>query len=228
MLSSVSEFDTDPAVALVRSFIVDGSYAPGDRLPPERQLTEALGIGRSVLRRALDALERDGVLWRHVGKGTFIAHEPARDAGQALPRIARSTTPFQMMRARLCVEPAIAREAAMHASAEALNRMALAGDRARAAACWRDYEAEDDRFHRSIAEATDNLPLLAIFDQLNVVRRAVAWTNVERANLEPPRDHPSFAEHAEIAEAIVARRPDAAQAAMRRHLKSVETRLFGE
>ena len=90
------------------------------------------------------------------------------------------------------------------------------------------YELNDDAFHRTLAEAADNLPLLAIFDQLNAIRRAVAWGNVERQSPRPPADHASFAEHEEIADAIEGRNPDAAHAAMRKHLRSVTARLFGE
>ena len=80
-----------------------------------------------------------------------------------------------------------------------------------------------------MAEASDNLPLLAIFDQLNGIRRAVAWGNVERTSLRPPADHASFAEHERDRRR---RSPPAtrrrALAAMRVHLRSVAARLFGE
>ena len=56
--------------------------------------------------------------------------------------------------------------------------MNVAMERAHAASNWQDYETQDDIFHRTIAEASDNLLLLSLFDQLNVVRRAVAWGNV--------------------------------------------------
>lgn len=220
--------DSDPAIAALRGFVEAGGYGPGDRLPPERELIDTLGMTRATLRRALDALEREGLIWRHVGKGTFIASAPADGATDAVPRLARQTTPVKMMRARLTIEPAIAREAAINASAEAITRMTLAMDRAHSAGSWRDYEAGDDIFHRTVAEAADNLPLLALFDQLNTIRRAVAWGNVRRSNAAPPPNHPSFAEHADIVAAIAGHRPDQAEQAMRRHLRSVERRLYGE
>ena len=49
------------------------AFTQGVRLPPERHLTDELGMTRATLRKALGALERDGVIWRHVGKGTFVA-----------------------------------------------------------------------------------------------------------------------------------------------------------
>jgi len=218
--------EADAAAERLRALIAAGDYGPGGRLPSERRLIEAMGLRRTVLRKALDALEREGAIWRHVGRGTFVAR--GGDGRDAVMDLARRTTPVKMMRARLAIEPAIAREAAINASADALARMRVAMQRAHAAASWRDYEIQDDAFHRSLAEASDNLPLLAIFDQLNGIRRAVAWGNVERHSLRPPVDHASFAEHERIAEAIGARDPDAALAAMRVHLRSVAGRLFGE
>jgi DNA-binding FadR family transcriptional regulator len=214
-------------VTLLRARIAAGDYGPGGRLPSERRLIAEMGVGRTELRKALETLEREGAIWRHVGKGTFV-HAGRGEAGTAVAGLARRTTPVKMMRARLAIEPAVAREAAVNASAEAIARMRLAMRRARAAASWREYEAQDDAFHRSLAEASDNLPLLAIFDQLNAIRRAVAWGNVERRSPRPPADHASFAEHERIAGAIEARDPEAAQAAMRMHLRSVASRLFGE
>lgn len=213
----------DP-VAILRGWIAEGGYEPGDRLPPERELIGALGLSRSRLRRGLDTLEQAGEIWRHVGKGTFVADGRADD-GPAL-EIGRQLTPVRMMRARLTLEPAIAREAAVNASAEAMGRMRLALERSRSAGSWAEYEAEDDRFHRSIAEACDNLMLLAVFDQLNEVRRVVAWGNVSRGSARPPADHSSFAEHDAIARAIAARDQNGASQAMRAHLRSVSARLF--
>ena len=219
---------TDPVVRL-RSFIADRGYERGGKLPPERHLTDELGLSRATLRKALDALERDGLIWRHVGKGTFVADGSVPQASSgANVELGRQLTPFRMMRARLAIEPAIAREAAVNASGETLQKMQRAVERAKAATTWNEYETQDDIFHRSVAEASDNLLLLALFDQLNDVRRAVAWGSVTRESARPSPDHSSFAEHDAIAAAIASRDAAAAYEAMRKHLGSVARRLFGE
>jgi DNA-binding GntR family transcriptional regulator len=48
-----------------------------------------------------------------------------------------------------------------------------------------------------------------------------------RTSVRPPSDHSSFAEHARIVDAIAIRDADAAQAAMRAHIRTVENRLLG-
>ncbi len=217
----------DPVTQL-RGFIQDGGYASGSKLPPERHLSGELGLSRATLRKALDALERDGVIWRHVGKGTFVTDSALpKGPTSAMVELGRQLTPFRMMRARMAIEPAIAREAAVNASGETLRKMQLAIDRAKAATTWKAYEAQDDLFHRSIAEASDNLLLLTLFDQLNEVRRAVAWGSVTRESGHPSPNHSSFQEHDAIAAAIANRDPAAAYEAMRNHLRSVDKRLFG-
>ena len=132
------------------------------------------------------------------------------------------------MRARYSLEPAIAREAAANASAEAVQILKQAEQRAANAGSWDTYEANDYTFHRCVAEATGNVLLVSLFDHLNQVRRAVAWRQVIRKVERPPADHPSFSEHTVILDAIEERDPPAAHAAMRAHLDSVSTRLFGD
>lgn len=228
VLTSISGLGRDDeALGAVRAFIAEGGYGPGERLPAERELMGSLGMTRTTLRRALDALEREGVIWRHVGKGTFVA-APVPDGADIAVAIAQQTTPVKMVRARLCIEPAIAREAAVNASAEAFGKIVRAGDAAETAATWDDYEAADDRFHRAIAEATDNVVLVSLFDALNRTKRAVAWSNVVRTSTRPPEGYASFVEHAAVLAAIEARDPIGAHDAMRRHIGSVSSRLFAE
>lgn len=219
----------DGALEKVCTFIDEGAFCPGDRLPPERVLIEKLKLSRASLRNALQKLEDTGTIWRHVGKGTFLAPQISapKDANPALT-LARRTAPIKMMRARLALEPGIAREAALNGSVEALDRIAAAQSATHEADDWDAYEAADDDFHRAIAEASDNLPLVALFDQLNLIRRSVAWENVMRDNSRPPLDHGSFQEHDMIAKALMAHDPEAAERAMRAHLKAVSNRLFGD
>ena len=226
-VSAHEEASLDPVTRL-RKYIGDGGFAQGGRLPAERQLTEELGISRSVLRKALDQLERDGVIWRHVGRGTFLSDAVTKPADDAMLELGRQLTPFRMMRARMAIEPAIAREAAVNASGNTLVRMHRALERSKSATTWGEYEEQDDLFHRTVAEASDNTLLLSLFDQLNYVRRAVAWGNVTRVSARPSMSHSSYAEHDAIASAIARRDPVAAYEAMRKHLQSVSQRLFAE
>lgn len=62
--------------------IQDGTYRVGDRLPPEPELAQRLGISRATLREALRAFEDKGLIARRRGLGTFItAPTPLIDSG---------------------------------------------------------------------------------------------------------------------------------------------------
>lgn len=63
-----------------------GELSPGDRIPPERELSEALAVNRMTVRRALNMLEGQGLIIRRQGDGTYIS-EPKieRQASQLFP-----------------------------------------------------------------------------------------------------------------------------------------------
>ena len=105
----------------LRRAIEMGVYADGDQLPPERQLAVAFGTARSTIRKALDQLEQKGLVVRRVGSGTFVNYQ-----GPILDSMADVTdliSPLQLIEARLAVEPAMTRLAALHASTRDLDTM---------------------------------------------------------------------------------------------------------
>ena len=186
LLTRVDHPKRDEATERLRAFIAEGDYAAGDRIPSEKRLIELLGVNRTAMRRALDHLERSGFIWRHVGKGTFVSYG-ADDEGRSdsFAELSHQLTPLKMMRARLRIEPAIAREAAVNSSKEALLRISAEAAMARESPNWVDYERHDDQFHRAVAIAADNDLLLAVFESVNRVRREVAGVTVTRSSARP-------------------------------------------
>jgi DNA-binding FadR family transcriptional regulator len=218
--------DHHSALTQLRAFIAQQEVDADTRLPPERQLCDSLGVSRGELRKALAVLEEEGHLWRHVGKGTFIGQRPVAEGGD-VRKLASETSPAEVMRARLLLEPLIAREAAMNASSGDIAELKLCLKQSRQAQTWRQYENWDNHFHRAVAQATRNTLLLGLFDTLNTVRRAVVWGRLRAQAKAPSPDHHSFTEHEEIARAIEARDLDRAARAMRQHLESVAVKLQG-
>nr|WP_205769761.1 FCD domain-containing protein [Microvirga sp. KLBC 81] len=212
-------------VTQLRAFLAQAELPEDGRLPPERDLAAALGVTRTELRKALGTLEAEGQIWRHVGKGTFIGNRPT-DTLSDIETLAKRTNPAELMRARLIIEPEIARAAALTATPMHLSELRLCQARTREAATWRQYENWDTRLHRTIAEATQNTPLLGMFDMLNALRRAVTWGRLRSNPVKPNPDHHSFAEHEVIITAIENRDMNGAAAAMRTHLQSVERNLL--
>ena len=59
-------------VAQIQEMILHGELKKGDRLPPERQLAEMLGVGRPALKQAISALEVLGIIRSRQGDGNYI------------------------------------------------------------------------------------------------------------------------------------------------------------
>jgi DNA-binding GntR family transcriptional regulator len=90
--------------AYLQRAIETGAYSEGDRLPPERELAATFQAARrSTVRRALDQLEKAGLVSRRLGSGTFVG---ATSTGtRRASDLADQVSPLQLVAARLAVEP---------------------------------------------------------------------------------------------------------------------------
>jgi GntR family transcriptional regulator len=76
-LLSIRVDKNDPAPAYMqiaeamKSMLRDGTIPPGEAMPPERVLAQRFGVSRMTMRQANDFLEREGLIERHPGRGTF-------------------------------------------------------------------------------------------------------------------------------------------------------------
>jgi DNA-binding FadR family transcriptional regulator len=217
--------ETQGVLTQLRAYLAHEGRSSGARLPPERQLADDLGVSRGTLRRALADLEAEGLIWRHVGRGTFVGNRPV-DTVQDLTDVTRRTNPAGVMEARLALEPELARLAAIHATPADLDELADCVRESRIAGDWRTYEYWDNRLHRAVAQATANIVLLALFDGLNTIRRTVTWGRLRRFSAKPDAGHHSFTEHDRLVGAIGERDSSAAAEAMRQHLRSVRDHLL--
>ena len=97
------------ALVQLRAWLAQRELKNDARLPPERELCVLLGVSRGELRKALDVLEKEGSVWRQVGKGTFVGIRPMEEMG-SLDAIAARSSPREVMHARLTFEPVLAFE----------------------------------------------------------------------------------------------------------------------
>jgi DNA-binding transcriptional MocR family regulator len=61
----------------VRNSIISGELAPNEKLPADRELAKVLNVDRSTIARAYDQLEAEGLVYSHVGRGTFVSQVAA-------------------------------------------------------------------------------------------------------------------------------------------------------
>ena len=224
MESAMKEDVNERVVELIKRFIDERGLGHYQRLPPERAFCPMLGVSRSELRKALAKMEADGLIWRHVGRGTFVGARPVHNLGD-VDFLQKLTNPAKMMDARMAIEPELARLAARDATTMDVEAIRHCNQRCRAAEEWRSYEAWDNHFHDAIAKATHNKVLLYLFDTFNVVRRSVVWEQV-RSTKGPTSDHVSLDQHDAILTAIATRDMEGAACRMREHLRSVRERVL--
>jgi DNA-binding FadR family transcriptional regulator len=214
----------NPSVKKLRRHLLTAENSDHKRLPPERQLAEKLGMSRSSLRQALAALEKEGLIWRHVGKGTFAGSRPFL-AADTFRDITSSTSPNEIMEARLVLEPKLASIAAMRATPAEIKQMTQILKRASSTMDVLSYERWDGLFHRTIAEASRNSFLITTFNMLNATREEKFWGRLKSKRLRPDRIAKYNQQHRVILNAINNRDFDAADRAMIVHLEQVKSDL---
>jgi GntR family transcriptional repressor for pyruvate dehydrogenase complex len=197
---------------------------PGDALPPERELTESFGVGRSSIREALRMLESQGVITAANG-GAFVVADPAGPLNSSLRLLftldeqAGMHDLYELRRILECEAAALAAErrnddhlADMDAAVAEMEAALAEGGRG-------DHFIDADlRFHLAVAEATGNRLVLHSMQAVrDVVRRALLT-----AMLIPSSPESAVVEHRAVRAAIADRDAERARQEMRAHLARVE------
>src|ERR1017187_10484233 len=200
------------------SYVVRGSWKPGDRIPPERELCQQLGIARTSLREALKAMELVGMLDSRVGDGTFVC---PRSEFLSRPLLWAFTGTDhdelqEIMEARTIIEENLAALAAKRASSEQIGEIGRAVQLMRDSIARGDSILEADMaFHLAVSAAAQNGVLRNAVQLLrNLMRQWILYKL-----LIPDIPQTVLKSHVEIYRAIAGRRANAARNAMRHHLE---------
>jgi GntR family transcriptional repressor for pyruvate dehydrogenase complex len=219
---------SEDIIEQVRDLIASGRFNPGDRLPSERELAQALSVSRSAVREAIRAMESLGLIEARAGEGTFVAAPTGtsrRDPISASLFQAWSTQ-HKLFEVRRLIEPGLAALAARRATTEQIANMAavLAEQKAEIRRGGTGIK-ENSEFHLLIARATGNEVLVRIMgglrDLLRKTREA-SW----RGGDPSVRSLRSLKHHQRILRAIEARDPAVAERRMRDHIHEVEELVF--
>ena len=194
---------------------------PGDRLPAERELAATMGVSRSSLREALRALTVLGVTEMRHGTGTYISSlEPdllVRHLSFVLSLSDQASD--QLFEARKVVEPAMAALAAERIDDGTLKLLDACVERAKQAIGDADAFMETDlELHDAIRVAAENAILGRFMESI----RALGLASRMRTGSRRAVQEQTVKDHRKIVAALRARDPEAASAAMHRHLENVE------
>jgi DNA-binding FadR family transcriptional regulator len=203
----------------VAGLIARGEFAPGSRLPTERELAQMLGVSRPSVREGLIALEVEGLVDVRVGSGIYV--RSAR-AGAAADVLGDSPGPFELLRARRLIESEVAELAARAARQSDIAGIAEAVRMMKSDIHGGDaYETGDRLFHVRIAEATRNSVLVTVVNMLWDLRSSPVYASLMRHAVTDAVRARSIADHERILKALAARDPAAARLAMQKHLDRV-------
>jgi GntR family transcriptional repressor for pyruvate dehydrogenase complex len=202
------------------SHLLRGDWQEGDRLPPERELGQRLGVGRASLREALKALEIMGMIESRVGEGTFACHRSEFLSRPMLWAITGSTQSEirEIIEARLTMETALAGFAAERATADDLREIdqyigAMEAAKNDPAA----FLEADINFHLAVARAAHNRIL---FNAVQLIRNLMRqW--MKEALESRGTSELALQQHKTIFLAITQRDKDAACAAVNAHLEAM-------
>jgi GntR family transcriptional repressor for pyruvate dehydrogenase complex len=214
----------------IELLILRGILRPGERLPSERELSERLGISRPSLREAVAELQDKGLLTSKAGAGIYVADVLGGAFSPALIRLfaAHDEAVFDYIAFRRDMEGLAAERAARLASDTDLRVIQTIFDKMLAAHTKRDPADEallDADFHLSIIEASHNVIMLHMMRSMyELLREGVFYNRQIMFRNRSIRDL-LLDQHRAINEAIQARDPAGARAAVEAHLNFVEQAL---
>ncbi len=213
---------TDVAILKIKEMIISGTLSPGDRLPPEKELAESLGLSRSSLREAVKALEVIRVLDVRRGDGTYVTSlEPSLllEALSFVVDLHDDRSILELFAVRRILEPAAARIAAQKVTDEDLEHLRALLDEQHSDTNVDELIKNDIEFHAAITSCSGNTYLTQLLDSLHSgTARARVW----RAITEDGAVERTLLEHRAIFHALEARDGELVEALTIAHVAGIE------
>ena len=197
--------------------VISGGFRPGERLPPERELCERLGVSRTVVREALNLVEARGLVSIEHGRGAVVSGgEPraVRDTLGLLLRV-KPKTLWELLEMRGILEVEVAGLAAERASPEDVGAMRVQVGRMRGfIEAPEGYVDADVEFHALLARAARNGVLLTMLEPVVDLLRASRQVSAAR----PGNARRALLEHERILDDVQSGDAEGARQKMRSHL----------
>ncbi|MDE0307923.1 MAG: GntR family transcriptional regulator [Albidovulum sp.] len=160
----------------IRDLLRSGAVLPGERIPNERKLAEINGASRMRVRDALLMLQREGLVERKIGSGTYLSERAPQiiELSEAAVKMSaeRSHDFHETLEARLLIEPAVAARAAEAPTAQFVSDLDQALERLLEVPTWLEFKEEIYGFSRLYYVEAGNEFLCWTFDQIVSARRA--------------------------------------------------------
>lgn len=181
---------SDMVVQQILANILAGDLLPGDRLPTQEKMGELLGVGRSSIREATNALAVMGYLEITQGRGTFVKQSVPRTvaANDGTAIFGEQPDLLRLLEIREILECHSLERVAERSSQQQLAELRKAADRL--AACLvnvSDFLDADLAFHQAIAMAAGSPEMAEIVQHIHNAtntKLSVAYTTATAENIE--------------------------------------------
>jgi GntR family transcriptional repressor for pyruvate dehydrogenase complex len=220
-------------VRQVEELILRGILQPGKRLPPERELSERLGVSRPSLRDAIAQLQEAGLLSARPGAGVFVADVLGSAFSPALLALfaRHDEAAMDYLSFRRDMEGLAAERAARLGSDTDLAVITAIFRRMETAHETRSAEEEaalDASFHMSIFEASHNVVMLHMMRSMYDMLRGGVFYNRQVMFKQQTKRAVLLEQHRAIHDALITRDATGSRAAVEAHLTYVERALMDE
>jgi GntR family transcriptional regulator, transcriptional repressor for pyruvate dehydrogenase complex len=213
---------TDEAILKIKEMILRGELAPGDRLPPEKELSDRLGLSRSSMREAVKALEVIRVLDVRRGDGTYVTSLEPRLLLEAISFVIDlhdNSSVLELLAVRRILESAAAGMAARRIDAASVQRLREQISSVNESTSVEGLVAHDLEFHGTIVAAAGNSYMSTLTESLSGrTARARIWRGLTQENAVSR----TLAEHRAIVDALATHDAELAQALTVVHISGVE------
>lgn len=218
---------SDQVFEQISGLIKAGRFAPGSRLPAERELTTMFNTSRQTIREAIYRAELVGLIETRHGAGNFVAaSKPKVAADKSWADLIKleAHRVGEFFEIRRALEGWCASQAATFASADDLQAMKARLDVMRHLDVTDEaWEQADIAFHQALAAATGNPLVVRIMEVLR--EGFAAFYRLKRYIPNREEQKLIWQHHADIYEAVKARAPDKARAALIAHMDFIEEQL---
>jgi GntR family transcriptional repressor for pyruvate dehydrogenase complex len=213
---------TDEAILRIKEMILSGELSPGERLPPEKELSDRLGLSRNSMREAIKALEVIRVLDVRRGDGTYVTSLEPRlllEAVSFIVELHADSSILELFAVRRILEPAAVALAARSIDDDGVKELQRQINSVDESSSVEGLVLHDVAFHNALAAASGNSYLSTLIESLSgPTVRARIWRGLTQEDAVTR----TLAEHRAIVEAVVQGDGKLAEALAIVHISGVE------
>jgi GntR family transcriptional repressor for pyruvate dehydrogenase complex len=214
----------------IQGMIMRGELKNGDKLPPERELTQTLNIGRPALREALKALEVIGVIESRHGQGNFVVNNTENSVFKPLSlsfKLSNGNIEEILELRRLIEDYTVKQAAFLSDENEALRLRDIHNAMINAETTEQKSQC-DKQFHYEIAKISKNILINSLFESTSYLFDSFINKTVRMSFFGEDSIDKIYDEHLHIIEAIEKHDAEEAARRMQIHMNNIDVYLLNE